>query len=89
MSRARTAQHARRGYYDAWVSQLAPLRCLIGWRSGPWWFLVVSDGVGEFGERRGDAETAWGVEAEFVVPAAQVLYERVCGDDRLRGPVGL
>jgi hypothetical protein len=26
-----------------------------------------SDGAGEFGERRGDAEPACGVEAEFVV----------------------
>ena len=48
-----------------------------------------SDGGGELGERCGDAESAWGVDAEFVVAAAQVLHEGVSGDDRLGGAVGL
>lgn len=29
-----------------------------------------SDGGGEFTERRSDAEAAWGIESEFVVPAS-------------------
>jgi hypothetical protein len=33
-----------------------------------------SDGGGEFGERRGDAESARDVESEFVMSAANVLY---------------
>jgi hypothetical protein len=64
----------------------APLRCAIDGRVGP----VSgrrSDRPGEFGERYGDAESAWGVDAKFVVAAAEILHERVPGDDRLRGPV--
>jgi hypothetical protein len=47
----------------------------------------ISDGVGEFGERRSDAESTRGVDAEFGMSAAEVLQERVSSDDRLRGPV--
>jgi hypothetical protein len=47
------------------------------------------DGGGGFRERRGDAVSAWGVGAEFVVAAVEFLQESVSGDDRLRGPVGL
>jgi hypothetical protein len=47
----------------------------------------VSDGGGELGERRGDAVSVW-ASSGFVVSAANVLHERVPGDDRLRGPVG-
>jgi hypothetical protein len=47
-----------------------------------------SEDGGEFGERCGDAESAWGVGAEFVVAAAQVLHKGVSGNDRLRGAVG-
>nr|WP_271189140.1 hypothetical protein [Dactylosporangium matsuzakiense] len=36
-----------------------------------------SDGGGDFGERRGHAQPAWGIDAEFVVAAAQVLHKCV------------
>ena len=49
---------------------------------------VLQMAVASFGERCGDVEPTWGVDAEFVVCAAQVLHECVSGDDRLRGPVG-
>ena len=60
----------------------APLRCGIGGRvepvSGP-----RSDRLGEFGKRRGDPRGGRGVDGEFVVSAAEVLHERVSGDDHL------
>jgi hypothetical protein len=46
-----------------------------------------SDDVGEFGERGRDA-TAWvGLDAEFVVPAAHVLHERVTAHDYPRAAI--
>jgi hypothetical protein len=51
---------------------------------------VGSDHYGEFVERGGDSEVSTsGVHAEFVVAAAQVLYERVPADHHLRSPVRL
>jgi hypothetical protein len=44
---------------------------------------VVSDRISEFGERRGDPHPVAGVDAEFVVAAAQVLQEGVTGDHHL------
>ena len=40
-----------------------------------------SDGEGEFGERGGEAMSGIGVDAEFVVAAAQILDERMTGVD--------
>jgi hypothetical protein len=41
--------------------------------------------MGEFGERRGDPQGGWGVDAEFVVAAAGVLHEaRLSGGARDR-----
>ena len=42
---------------------------------------VCSDGSGEFGEGSSDAPVLAGVDAEFVVAAPQVLYERVTSHD--------
>jgi hypothetical protein len=50
---------------------------------------VVSDRSGEFGERRGNLEQWVGVDAEFVMSAAQVLDEGMAGDHHLRSPIGL
>lgn len=45
----------------------------------------ASDDSGQFTERRSDSELGLTVEPEFVVPAAEVLDERVSGDDHLCG----
>ena len=49
----------------------------------------VSDRSGEFGERRGDPQPVAGVDAEFVVSAAQFLDEGVAGDHHLGSPISL
>jgi hypothetical protein len=51
------------------ASCLALLRCLIGGQADalP---NQMSDRLGEFGERRGDAQRAWDFGGEFVVAAA-------------------
>ncbi|GAA3939000.1 hypothetical protein Aau02nite_47670 [Amorphoplanes auranticolor] len=41
-----------------------------------WGARQVSDPLGEFGERRGDPQCRAGVDFEFVVAAAQILYDR-------------
>jgi hypothetical protein len=46
-----------------------------------------SDDLGEFGERGRDATAGAGFDAEFVVPAAHVLHERVAVHDHPRGAV--
>src|SRR4051794_16748611 len=68
------------------IPPAGPLRCLIGSR-GELALAPDSNNAGELAERCGHAEPAWGVEAEFVVSAAEVLHEGVSGDDRLCGPV--
>lgn len=50
------------------------------------WF--GSDRPGEFGERSRDALGGRCVDAEFVVPAPQILHEGMPGDDHLRRPIG-
>jgi hypothetical protein len=44
--------------------------------------------LGEFGERDGDSQRAWGFGGGFVVAAAQVLHEGESGDDDRGGAVG-
>jgi hypothetical protein len=44
--------------------------------------------VGEFGERGGDSQPAWGFGSDFVVAAAEILHECEPGDDDLSGAVG-
>ena len=49
-----------------------------------------SDRFGEFGEGRSDTEmTVSGLDAQPVVPAAQVLYEGMTSNDHPGGRVGL
>ena len=43
----------------------------------------------KFVERGRDGEPRKGVDAEFVVPASQVLHEGVAADDHAGGPVAL
>ena len=51
---------------------------------------IGSDRLGELVERGGDPKLfAEGVDAEFVVPAAKVLHERVTADHDARRAVGL
>jgi len=45
--------------------------------------------VGEFGERCADPQRRGGVDAEFVVAAAQILHEGMPGDHDLRCPIRL
>jgi hypothetical protein len=49
------------------------LRYLIGWHREPD-ALACSDSGGELGERRGDAEPARGVDAEFVMAASETSH---------------
>jgi len=44
-----------------------------------------SNGEGEFGERRQELSFRVGIDAEFVVAAAEVLEERVAGADHAGG----
>jgi hypothetical protein len=48
----------------------------------------VSDCLRAFGERRGDPQPVAGVDAEFVVAAAQVLDEGIAGDHHRCRQVG-
>lgn len=50
---------------------------------------IMSDRLGELGERRADPQCGAGVDSEFVVAAAQILYEGVAGDHDLRAPISL
>jgi hypothetical protein len=69
------------------AEHMALLRWGISGRAELHW--RVSDRPGEFGERRGDPQCGAGVDSEFVVAAAQILYEGMAGDHDLGCPISL
>lgn len=72
---------------DPGIRQRALLRWRIHWRVKPEG-RFGSDRPGEEGERSRDPLGGRCVDTEFVVPAPQILDERVPADNHLRGPIG-
>ena len=48
----------------------------------------VSEAEGEFSEHGSQPVPRIGFGGDVVMPAAEVLHERVAGDDHLCGPIG-
>jgi hypothetical protein len=64
---------------------MALLRCVISGRAQLG--RTESDRLGEFGERRVNPQCGAGIDSEFVMAAAQILYEGVADDHDLRCPI--
>lgn len=83
------------GHNHALVPSEPGTAALLGDAGVPWRYLfgiciaprlgLRSDDPGEVAERRSDSELELTVEPELVVSAAEILLERVSGDDHLCG----